>query len=124
MKIQKIKDLFDKIIEGVQRVYAEWDESDLDTYAGGGICHLIADEICDILLNNDIECCTISFESEQHMCVAIKYDGVYLLDIPYDIYETGSTYRWKKRKGITFTTKDIFISKISNNPEEYSQYCE
>ena len=39
-----------EIAKVAQAVYDEWDENE-DEYAGGGICHLIADEIVSLLLS-------------------------------------------------------------------------
>jgi len=54
--MSKIKSLLPKLAEVSQKEYDKWDEKNVDEYAGGGICHFIADEICDILNSKDIDC--------------------------------------------------------------------
>jgi len=47
--VNAAKQVMPRILAAAQRVYNDWDENDRDTYAGGGICHIIADAICDVL---------------------------------------------------------------------------
>lgn len=44
-----------QLISRAQVCYDEWDESDIDTYGGGGICHLIAEAMVDVLLEAGID---------------------------------------------------------------------
>ena len=63
-----------------QVVYDRWDEEDIDTYAGGGICHYIADAICDVLDKKGIECSPVSSCHEQHVYVIARFlEGVYYI---------------------------------------------
>ena len=112
-----------RILSAAQRIYDDWDESDRDTYAGGGICHIIADAICDVMWNIGIECTTVSCSYEQHVYVAVKVEeGVYTIDIPYSIYETGGGFNWQKLPDIKFDTGDVVFYKVSGDPEEFENY--
>jgi len=112
-----------RILVAAQRIYDEWDESNIDTYAGGGICHIIADAICDIMWDIGIECTTVSCSYEQHVYVAVKVEeGVYTIDIPYSIYETGGGFNWKKLPDIKFDSRDVVFNKVSSDPEEFDNY--
>lgn len=112
-----------RILSAAQRIYDNWDESDRDTYAGGGICHIIADAICDVMWNIGIECTTVSCSYEQHVYVAVKVEeGVYTIDIPYSIYETGGGFNWQKNPDIKFDTRDVVFYKVSGDPEEFENY--
>ena len=62
-----------QILARAQRDYDAWDEEDRDTYAGGGICHIIADSVCDVLSDAGIECTPVSCSHEQHVYVAARF---------------------------------------------------
>jgi len=121
--VDTAKSAMPRILEKVQRVYDDWDESDRDTYAGGGICHLLADEICDVLGSMGIECATVSCSMEQHVYVAAKFEeGVYSIDIPYHIYETGGGFSWQKIPDIKFEPNDVEFYRVSGDPDEFENY--
>lgn len=108
-----------------QRVYDEWDESDVDTYAGGGICHFIAEALAVACGENRIEAVTVSCTQEQHVYVICQLaDGVYALDIPYRLYEVGSMFSWKKIHGVQFAADFISWFCLDSNPANYEQYLE
>jgi hypothetical protein len=123
--VNTAKSAMPRILEKVQRVYDDWDESARDTYAGGGICHLIADEICDVLGSMGIESTPVSCSMEQHVYVGAKFEeGVYSIDIPYHIYETGGGFTWQKIPDIKFEPNDVVFYKISGDPDEFENYIE
>lgn len=114
-----------RLLERAQRVYDNWDEEDRDTYAGGGICHIIADAICDVLSSEGIECATVSCSHEQHVYVAGKFaEGVYTIDIPYHVYETGGGFSWQKIPNVVFEPDHVVWYKASSNPAHFDQYTE
>jgi hypothetical protein len=92
---------------------------------GGGICHLIADDIVDILTDNDIDAMTHSSDYEQHVTViAWKEEispNVYEIDIPYDQYETGGGFNWTKRKDVDFDEVSMTISQLPMSMEEFKE---
>jgi predicted chitinase/8-oxo-dGTP pyrophosphatase MutT (NUDIX family)/uncharacterized ParB-like nuclease family protein/FMN phosphatase YigB (HAD superfamily) len=121
--VNTAKSAMPRILEKVQRVYDDWDEADRDTYAGGGICHLLADEICDVLGSMGIECATVSCSTEQHVYVGAKFEeGVYSIDIPYHIYETGGGFSWQKIPDIKFEPNDVEFYQVSGDPDEFENY--
>ena len=113
------------LAEVAQQVYDKWDE-DPDCYAGGGICHLIAEEMAGKLSDHGIDAQTVSQEiGDQHVYVVAKLkDGVYSIDVPPGVYETGGGYTWKKIKDVQITKDDIAIDKIDGNPNKFHDYIE
>jgi len=112
-----------KILQAAQRIYDDWDESDRDTYAGGGICHLIADAICDVMGEIGIDCTPVSCSYEQHVYVAVRVaEGVYTIDIPYSIYETGGGFSWQKLPDVKFESRDVVFYRTSGDPNEFENY--
>jgi hypothetical protein len=108
-----------------QVIYDRWDEADIDTYAGGGICHFIADEICDVLSHHNINCAPISSSHEQHVYVAAQFsEGVYTIDIHHSNYETGGGFSWKKIHDVEFTPRDIDFYCVSRDPGDFDNYIE
>lgn len=123
--ISQIKTHMHKILVASQKVYDDWDESDEDTYAGGGICHIIAESICDVLSNAGVECSMVSSPHEQHVYVAVKCkEGVYTIDIPYSIYETGAGFSWQKIPDVQFQERDVVFYQVSRNPGDFDEYTD
>lgn len=103
-----------------QAVYEAWDESDVDTYAGGGICHLIADAFCEVLSEADIQAASISSPHEQHVYVLLQTaQGVYSLDLPWYRYERGGGFSWTKLPDVVFSQDDLVWLLIDRNPDKF-----
>lgn len=114
-----------ELVLRAQSVYDAWDESDLDTYAGGGICHFIADAFIEVLQAAGIEASTVCSAFEQHVFVVCRLaDGVYSLDLPYSLYEVGSAYSWRKIPNVQFTTCDLQWERIDTDPNRFDLYLE
>jgi len=116
-----------KLAHSAQEVYDEWEQDEngyCDILGEGGICQDIADAMADVLINNGIECGTVSQESgEQHVYVVARTeDGVYNVDIPPYLYETGGGYCWKKIPDVEFDERYLVINRLSSNPDEYYDY--
>jgi hypothetical protein len=116
-----------KLALAAQKVYDEWqqDENGSDDVLGeGGICQDIAYAMADVLSNNGIEVATVSQQSgEQHVYVVAKTeDGVYIVDIPPYLYETGGGYNWKKIPDVQFDERYIVINMLSDDPNEFDEY--
>jgi hypothetical protein len=110
-----------------QKVYDEWAQDEngyCDMLGEGGICQDIADAMADVLINNGIECGTVFQESgEQHVYVVARTeDGVYNVDIPPYLYETGGGYCWKKIPDVEFDERYLVINRLSSDPDEYYDY--
>jgi len=102
-----------------QETYDAWDEDNTDVYAGGGICHLIADEIADALWEAGIPARTISSNFEQHVYILAQLaTGVYEVDVHHSLYETGGGFCWKKLPDVKFYPEDVTISQLSHDPED------
>ena len=125
--IEEVKQLLPKLSFVAQKVYDNWDEQDRDTYAGGGICHLIADDIVSFFwsLKPEIPASTVSSDHEQHVYSVIQVqEGVYMIDIHHSIYEIGGGFTWKKIPGVQFEPNDFTVYKISGDPSEFESITE
>jgi transglutaminase-like putative cysteine protease len=116
-----------RLVLSAQKVYDEWEQDEngyCDMLGEGGICQDIADAMADVLSNNGIECSTVSQVSgEQHVYVVARTeDGVYNVDIPPYLYETGGGYCWKKIPDVEFDERYLVINRLSSDPDEYYDY--
>jgi len=122
--VKELDKLRAKLAKAAQKVYDNWelDEDGYDFEVGeGGICHLIADAFLDVL-PHEIPATTISSDHEVHVWVAIlTEDGVFRLDIPHGLYETGGGYNWKKIPDVKFEANDIIIDGIAQ-VEDWKDY--
>lgn len=117
------------LAKAAQGVYDDWDASnelDGDWQVGfGGICHLIADELLGVLSEAGIKATSVSSNYEVHVYVVAQVpEGVFLVDIPPDVYETGGGYNWKKIEGVEFDPNDVVIRQLSPRPEDIREYVE
>lgn len=126
----KLMFLRSNIAQAAQLVYDEWDPSDVDTYANGGICNLIAPEIASVVQKAFPEYIVLTalYESPNHEYVQLiiasdeefyeesidKNVSVFDIDIPYNIYEIhNSEYDWSKIENVTFVENNVVIEKNS-----------
>jgi hypothetical protein len=124
--LSRLKALKAQLAEGAQKVYDLWQQNEEnfdEEWGQGGICQDIADIICDILIQHDIDCQIVEAQiGEQHVW-AVAYDGeyreAYNVDIPPDVYELGSGYKWTKRKDIKINPYDIIIEPIDYEDLEF-----
>ena len=117
--------LFNQFIEAAQKVYDSWDEDLIEELNGGGICHLIAEEFCSILVSIGIDASTETDYSIQHVyTVLVLTEGVFVLDILPYTYETGGGYSWEKIPDVTFSINDLSLYRIDNNPSNFNLYIE
>ena len=107
-----------------QQVYDKWDESDVDTYANGGICHLIADKICGYLSRINVNCSTINTSvGENHVFAVGQFaEGIIRIDIPPYVYEKGGGYSWTKIPDVKITPNDVIIDFIDRDPSKFDEY--
>jgi DNA topoisomerase IB len=113
------------LASAAQKVYDEWDASDLemgDAEVGfGGICQDIAAAMGDAIgkkLDGDYDVAEVDNQGmgEQHVWLVV-YDkkSAYEVDIPPSVYETGGGYSWKKIEGVKFTEGDISITPLDRD---------
>lgn len=113
-----------------QSEYDQWDQSGEygdPTLGFGGICQDIAGAMADVIYNKtDFEASTVSAAiGEQHVFVIVQTpDGVYEVDIPPHIYESGGGYNWQKLPDVKFEPADIIISLIDGDPESFDNYLD
>jgi hypothetical protein len=122
-----IKSHLPYICAAAQKVYDDWDQSDPDNdeLNGGGVCHLIADKIADILSSAGIRVTTQQSMNEQHVyCVCQFRDGVFEIDIPHQLYERGGGFTWYKLPNIVFTPADVQVECLDGDPARMGQYVE
>lgn len=131
---QDIMNIRSKLIDVAQDEYNAWnqDEDGYDEeYGSGGICHLIADKMVDIihkeLSTKDAEvfATTKTLTDVQHVNVLIALsDGVYELDLPYSRYETGGGFTWKKIPDVVFDENDITLDRLDCDLKNAYMYLE
>jgi hypothetical protein len=124
---QGLEQLAPTMAQAAQQVYNSWtqDEEGLDEELGhGGICQDIAEAMSSVLSANGYDAATVSAQiGEQHVWViAQTSDGVYEVDIPPSLYETGGGYTWKKIPDVVFDESYIHIGRLTPDPGEFEQY--
>lgn len=131
--LNSVKDITDVVkddmVKVAQEQYDGWqqDEHGENIELGrGGICHLIADDLVRVLYKHKIDNVqSVCSSHEQHVYIVGQFkEGIYEIDIPYDIYETGGGFTWKKRPDVTFSREDIIIRRLSSDPSEYKDYVD
>jgi len=122
--LKELKLILPQLTKAAQKVYDGWVQDEDDELNGGGICHLIADAMCDEMGRAGIECATVSYSiGEVHVAAIAKLeDGVYTVDIPPSYYETGGGYTWNKIPNVVFDPNAISITKESSNPDDFPKY--
>jgi len=112
--------LVDHLAAAARRIHDAW-EQDIDgfdeEYGEGGICHDVADAMIDVLQRAGVDN-AMPFHStvgENHVwVVALLSDGVYSIDIPPHVYETGAGYVWTKRHDADIRGADVTIDRIGD----------
>ena len=127
--IKEVDNIKKQLVDEVQKLYDQWsqDENGNDEELGsGGICHLIAEAFVDVLYKHGIyRCQTVSSCHEQHVYVVGQFrEGVYMIDVPYHLYEQGGGFTWKKIPNIKFDESYIDISRLNINPRQIKQYVD
>ena len=114
-----------EMAEAAQKVYDRWEQGENDELNGGGICHLIADEVAYILSRANITVATQCSSYEQHVyCIAQFREGIYEIDIPYSSYERGGGFTWTKLPDVQFDSSFIVVSRLDSDPGNMNQYVE
>lgn len=126
--IEEVKQLTLLFVNAAQREYDDWtqEEDGYDHEVGyGGICHLIADKIAGILQDNEIEAVSFSLDSEVHVLVVAQCkEGVFSIDVPHVIYESGGGYHWKKKPNVIFDKDSIVYYQIYEDPDKFKEYLD
>lgn len=123
----KLQSIQSNLAEAARSIYDGWHQDTDgfdDEYGAGGICHDIASAMVGCLNDHEIEH-AVSVHStigENHVhVVALLSDGIYSIDIPPSVYETGGGYVWKKRQNAIFNADSVQTMRISDplEPEEF-----
>lgn len=126
--IRDIEPIRAELAQAAQKPYDDWaqDENGMDEELGpGGICHLIVDEMLSVLDRHGFVCTSMSLDSEVHVVTVVQVqEGIYILDIPYGIYERGGGYNWRKIPDVTFEPGDITLYRTSPDPADFKNYQE
>jgi len=123
----------EELAAAARKVHSEW-EQDIEGFdeelGMGGICQDVADAMIGVLCSAGVEN-AIPFHGtvgENHVwVVALLSDGVYSIDIPPHVYETGSGYVWRKRHDAVIGAGDVTIDRIGDPvaAEAFEKlYCE
>ena len=116
-----------QIAEGAQIIYNEWDEESGEL-GGGGICDLIAESVATLINNSNpdwIAQTVLASVGEQHVFVIVGTpEGVYAVDIPPSVYESGAGFSWNKKPDIIFTPSDVDIDLVNKDPNSISEYID
>jgi hypothetical protein len=130
-----------KLAQAAQQVYDKWDASDEvdgDFNVGfGGICHLIADAMAEVIEENipGAATTTLSHDSMVHVSVVAwdeateepqedddpdepRWIDLYHVDIYPYFYETGGGYNWQKIPDVQFDASFVSISRDRISPED------
>ena len=124
--------LTSEFVDAAQQIYDDWDENP-DVYAGGGICHLIADSFVEIINKNypSYTATTFTRDDIQHVetiVYNIEPDILYdeddenndlvelvIIDLSPFIYERGGGFTWTKIPDVEFSNNDITFYKTTVN---------
>lgn len=114
-----------------QAVYDDWsqDESGYDEeHGGGGVCHVIADKMLEVLyghIPNLENASTVSATDEVHVYIVAQFrEGIFVIDIPWRYYESGGGYNWTKTPGVTFEPDFVYIGQIDGDPGAIETYVD
>ena len=127
--IKEVESIKKELAIAAQNQYNQWnlDDDGYDFEVGsGGICHLIADKMIDVLYKHNIHRCqTVSSNHEQHVYIVGQFrEGIFSIDIPPHLYETGGGYTWKKIPDVQFDEDFIDISCLDRNPRRFNLYID
>lgn len=121
--LPQLKQLRPQMAEAAQRIYDSWDQTD-EFQDGGGICDEIAEAISGIVassINSDlIDISEYGHDGDDHAAIIVSAMDLntgrpterYLVDIPYDLYETGGGYNWTKIPDVIFMPQNVVIQRI------------
>jgi DNA-binding PadR family transcriptional regulator len=127
--LKELEQLTTSLAKAAQDVYDDWGTNeDGSTWCRhqegeGGICHLIADEMIEVISKHGFECLNFSHTDMVHVSVIVKTkEGCVLIDIDPYLYETGGGYNWKKKENVKFEPDDVLFSVINGDPDVFEQH--
>lgn len=101
-----------------QAVIDGWEQDDegIDEELGeGGVCDRVATAMAGVIDRSfrGVEIHDGGQDGDDHAYIIVD-DGreAFAVDIPPGVYETGSGYRWRKRKGAVVRASDVVIEPV------------
>lgn len=129
--VKELEPLRAELAAAAQKVYDSWGPDEHgNVWCGsqegpGGICHLIVDEILDVLNKHGFDCMPYSHDTMVHVSTFVKTrEGLAEVDIDPYRYETGGGYNWEKIPDVTFDPEDVSISIINKDPASFDEFNE
>lgn len=99
-----------------QEVIDGWDgNGDDPDFGSGGCCDLVSQALMNVIVSNfgDIDVEEGGQDGDDHSWVfATRGDEKCGVDIPFNVYEYGGGYNWKKKQGVRVGVDDVAIWKI------------
>jgi hypothetical protein len=129
--VSRLKGLRGTLARVAQSVYDDWGPDEdgniwcRTEQSSGGICHLIADDLCDAIGKAGFECTTYSHDDIVHVSVFVKTaEGLVHVNIDPYLYETGGGYSWQKKPNVRFKPEDISIEILNSDPESFNAHLD
>ena len=101
-----------QLAQAAQTVYDQWSQDadgNDEVFGTGGICDEIADVLMDVLGSHGIHDIQSQY-NEPHTYVIGKFkEGIFTIDIPFSVYESGYLYTWKKTPNVKFEAKTFKV---------------
>ena len=133
--LRALRALAPEIIARAQAEYDGWNQEHSehgDPELGfGGICDRIADEIASVICDAEGLDGYVAVTQHNpdlyggHTSVIVRApDGVYNIDIPPYVYETGFAFTWKKIPDVVFDEGDVVVTRLSSRPKDMAQFVD
>ena len=111
-----------------QQVYDEWQQNEEgydEELGGGGICHIIADGMIDVLCDHKIYNLQTQCTDQPHVYLIGKFkEGIFTIDIPYYVYESGGGWSWKKKPDVKFDVRHVVVWRLDPSYRKWKKYTE
>lgn len=129
MSVARFAKVAGQVAAAAQRVVDAWEQDEdgvSDKYGSGGVCDDVAAATCDALrgLSWVRDCVTFHIEDDNHTVARVLADdGVYDVDVPANVYETGAWYVYRKRPEATVSAEDVVVERLGG-PGEWEKWTE
>lgn len=111
-----------------QQAYNEWNQNEegYDEELGtGGICQIVADEMLDVLHSHGIYNVQTQCSDDPHVYLIGKFkEGIFTIDIPYHVYESGGGWSWKKKPDVKFDVHHVIVWRLDPSYRKWKKYTD